>query len=68
MSIWRRSLQSLTFGDKFNQSMDNATLPSGLQSLTFGRDFEHLLDHTVLPNGIQVTIKEDSDVYEYYDI
>ena len=35
-----RFLQSLTCGSRFNQSMDNVTLPSGLQSLTFGEEFD----------------------------
>ena len=36
--IWL-TLQSLTFSNIFNQSMDNVALPSGLQSLTFGCNF-----------------------------
>ena len=32
-------LQSLTFSDTFNQSMEKVSLPAGLQSLTFGKDF-----------------------------
>ena len=36
--IWL-TLQSLTFGRDFNQSMNNVALPSGLQSLTFGQEF-----------------------------
>ena len=31
-----RSLQSLSFGETFNQSLERVTLPSSLQSLSFG--------------------------------
>jgi hypothetical protein len=34
------NLQSLTFGDFFNQSLERVTLPSTLQSLTFGLMFD----------------------------
>ena len=33
------SLQSFTFEDNFNQSMENVILPSGLQSLIFQNSF-----------------------------
>ena len=45
--IWF-ALQSLTFGDEFNQSMDNVTLPSGLQSLTSGREFNQSMDLSLI--------------------
>ena len=35
------SLQSLTFGDDFNQSLRHVVLPSDLQSLTFGAQSIH---------------------------
>ena len=36
---WPASLQSLTFGARFDQTVDNMTWPEGLQSLTFGGIF-----------------------------
>ena len=50
--IWL-ALQSLTFGDQFDQSMDNVALPSGLQSLTFGPTFNQSMDNVALPSGLQ---------------
>ena len=47
------SLQSLSFGDDFNQSMDNVALPSGLQSLTFGARFSQSMDNFALPEGLR---------------
>ena len=35
-----RSLQSLSFGETFNQSLERVTLPSSLQSLSFGCKFD----------------------------
>jgi len=32
-------LQTLTFGDRFNQSLERLTMPSSLQSLSFGKNF-----------------------------
>ena len=40
---WPAGLQSLTFGQSFNQSLDNVTWPAGLQSLTFGHGFNQSL-------------------------
>jgi hypothetical protein len=39
-----RSLESLAFGDLFDQSLQGVTLPSGLQSLTFGMCFNRSLE------------------------
>ena len=36
---WPSSLQSLTFGLLFNQSLDGVTWPHSLQSLRFSNDF-----------------------------
>ena len=47
------TLQSLTFGFDFNQSLDGLTLPNGQQSLTFGFDFNQSLDGVTFPNGLQ---------------
>ena len=40
------------FGDRFNQSLDNTTLPSGLKVLEFGNDFNQSLDNTTLPRNM----------------
>ena len=48
-------LQSLTFGQFFNQSLNNAALPGGLQSLTFGYHFNQSLDNVTLP-GILLSL------------
>ena len=45
--------QQLTFGDDFNQSLDNVSLPGGLLQLTFGYDFNQSLDNVNLPHGLQ---------------
>jgi len=47
------NLQSLTFGNDFNQSLDRETLPSNLQSLTFSNHFNQSLDRVTLPNKLQ---------------
>ena len=46
-------LQSLTFGDNFNQSLDGVTLPKGLQNLTFGRNFNQSLEGVTWPSSLQ---------------
>ena len=45
--------QALTFGSRFNQTLDGVTLPAGLQALTFGRNFNRSLDGVTLPAGLQ---------------
>ena len=45
-------LQSLTFGDHFDQSMENVALPAGLQSLTFDGKFNQSMDKVALPSGL----------------
>ena len=50
--IWL-TMQSLTFGGLFNQSIDDVTLPSGLHSLTFGTFFNQRIDNSTLPSGLQ---------------
>ena len=47
------SLQSLTFGDMFDQSLEGIQLPSSLQSLTFGREFNQSLEGIQLPSSLQ---------------
>ena len=47
------SLQSLTFGDRFNQSLETVTLPGSLQSLTFGDRFNQSLENVTLPGSLQ---------------
>ena len=40
------SLQELTFGADFDQSMVEVELPKGLRSLTFGAEFNQILKGT----------------------
>eukprot|EP00439_Symbiodinium_sp_Y106_P075271 s538_g14.t2 len=47
------SLQSLTFGFAFNQSLKGIQLPSSLQSLTFGGNFNQSLEGIQLPSSLQ---------------
>ena len=47
------SLQSLTFGSSFNQSLDGIQPPSSLQSLVFGHAFNQSLEGTQLPSSLQ---------------
>ena len=47
------SLQSLTFGRNFNQSLDNVTSSLGLQSLSLGCEFNQNLDNVSWPAGLQ---------------
>ena len=39
---WPADLQALTFGENFDQSLDNVRLPAGLQSLTLGDGFNEM--------------------------
>src|SRR6056297_19892 len=39
------TLTYLTFGDRFNESLDHVTLPPLLTYLNFGRDFDQALDN-----------------------
>ena len=43
------SLAKLTFGECFNQNLEQVTLPSSLKSLSFGRNFNQSLDRVTLP-------------------
>ena len=47
------SLQNLTFGKLFNQSLEGVTLPSSLQNLTFGKRFSQSLERVALPSSLQ---------------
>ena len=47
------SLQSLSFGDGFDQSLEGIQLPSSLQSLMFGNDFDPRLEGIQLPSSLQ---------------
>ena len=46
-------LQSLTFGEYYDTSMDNVILPGGLKSLTFGNQFDKAMDNVTLPSGLE---------------
>ena len=47
------SLAKLTFGEDFNQSLEQVTLPSCLKSLSFGRNFDQSLERVTLPSTLQ---------------
>eukprot|EP00435_Cladocopium_sp_Y103_P053131 s1573_g16.t4 len=46
-------LQTLTFGNRFNQSLKRVMLPLSLQTLTFGSDFNQSLERVTLPSSLQ---------------
>ena len=46
-------LQSLTFGDGFDQSVGNGAVPSCLQSLAFGGCFDQSMDNVSLPTALR---------------
>eukprot|EP00435_Cladocopium_sp_Y103_P061201 s312_g22.t2 len=47
------SLQSLSFGRDFNQSVERVTLPSSLQSLSFGDKFNQSLELVTFRSSLQ---------------
>ena len=51
--IWPRLLESLTFGDKFNQPIDRICLPDNLKCLTFGDEFNQSINGVELPIGLR---------------
>ena len=46
------SLQTITFGNGFNQSLKGVTLPSSLQKLIFGDEFNQSLKGVTLPSSL----------------
>ena len=46
-------LQSLTFDNKFNESLEGVTFPSSLQSLRFGFKFKRSLTDVTLPGSLR---------------
>ena len=48
-----KSLQSLTFGWAFNESLEQVHLPNNLQSLTSGNGFNQSLEQVTLPTSLQ---------------
>ena len=46
-------LHSITFGNDFNQSMEQVSLPAGLQSVTFGDNFSQSMVNVTMPAGLQ---------------
>ena len=60
--IWPRLLQSLRFGDKFNQPIDRICLPDNLKCLTFGDEFNQSINGVELPIGLrELTFGRDFD-------
>ena len=47
------SLEHLTFGCAFDQSLKGVTLPNSLRTLTFGHSFDQSLDRVTLPSSLQ---------------
>ncbi len=47
------SLRSLTFGDAFNQSLEEAILPRNLERLVFGHQFDKCLEQVHWPRNLQ---------------
>ena len=47
------TLERLTFGPNFNQSLKGVTFPNSLRSLTFDRSFNRSLQGVTLPSGLQ---------------
>ena len=45
------TLETLTFGARFNRRLD-ISLPNELHSLTFGKDFNQTLEHVTFPCGL----------------
>jgi hypothetical protein len=47
------TLQHLTFGFHFNQSLENTELPNSLRTLTFGNCFNQSLEGVTLPSSLK---------------
>eukprot|EP00435_Cladocopium_sp_Y103_P005670 s596_g1.t2 len=47
------SLEKLTLGHAFNESLEGVTLPSSLQSLKFGAEFNQSLEQVTLPSSLR---------------
>ena len=46
-------LQSLTFCDRFIESLEKVHFPKSLQSLTFGEYYDTSMDNVILPGGLK---------------
>ena len=60
-------LQSLTFGFKFNQSIQGVLVSSGLQSLIFGDYFDRTLEGVSVPSCLR-SLKFGNDFDNTQDI
>lgn len=47
------SLRFLSFGDNFNQSLENVALPSSLDTVSFGHNFNQSLKNVDLPSSLK---------------
>ncbi len=54
--LYNEDKTELTFGDMFNQSLDNVKFLDGLQSIIFDGYFNHSLDNVKFPDGLQSII------------
>ena len=50
------SLQTLTFGERFNRSLEGVNLPNSLQTLTFGSGFNQSLEGMTLPTALDSSV------------
>lgn len=49
------NLQTLAFGEHFNQSFEGVTLPSGLRTLTLGVKIDQRLANVTLPSSLETS-------------
>ena len=52
--VWPDSMQQLTFGPDFDQSIDDVVWPPSLQQLTFGHNFNQPVINVVWPTRFQM--------------
>ena len=51
--VWPENLDTLSFGERFQQSLEGVAWPSALQSLVFGKDFNQSLEDVTWPASLQ---------------
>lgn len=51
-NLFPESLETLTFGDQFNQPINEVTFPPNLKKLTFGYNFNQEIDGATFPEGL----------------
>ncbi|CAN0208747.1 unnamed protein product [Scytosiphon promiscuus] len=58
--VWPPSLQQISFGNSFNQSLWRVALPECLRQLKFGRRFNQSIEEVVWPTSLQQLTFGDS--------